>query len=97
MPPKPKEKPPTKKWGAVDRATLRTLINKGIVEIDNLSVAYIDGIWDEHFSHRDPRNFRCNFRDFVAAFLLELEFEGARRQEQEGKTFTFDCFVNILC
>ena len=95
MPPKRKEKPQTKKWGAVDRAALRTLINEGIVEIDDLSVNYIDGVWDEYFRHRDPRNFRRNFRDFVAAYLLELEVEGARRREQEGKSFVFDCCFNI--
>ena len=42
------------------------------------------------------RNFWCNFRDFVAVYLLELEFDRARRQEEGiGKSFTFDFFVNI--
>ena len=95
MPPKPKEKPPTKKWGAADRAALRTLINEGIIEMDNLSVAYINGVWDKHFSHQDPRNFCRNFCNFVAAYLLELEFEGARRIQEEGKLFAFDCCINI--
>ena len=31
------------------------------------------------FGHRDKRNFRRNFRDYLAAWYLEIEYSGARR------------------
>ena len=84
MPPKATNK--TKNWGEPDRDHLYDLIQTGQVDIGDLSLENIEAVRQEHFRHRDIRNFRQNFKDFSAAFDLEAEYRGARRiRGGEGK------------
>ena len=73
---------PPKKWGKVDKAALQDLIDDGTVDVSDLSVRTIDAIRDEYFRHREKKNFRRNFRDFIAANALELEYSSARRRQR---------------
>ena len=84
MPPKATTK--TKKWGQSDKDNLTDLIQAGLVDIEDLSLDNIDTVRQDHFRHRSVKNFRRNFKDFSAAFNLEAENSGARRNEGgEGK------------
>ena len=73
---------PTKKWGKADKAALSRLIDDRDVDIFDTSTANIDSVGAAHFPHREKRNFRRNFRDFVAVNALELEYSGARRRQR---------------
>jgi hypothetical protein len=77
MPPKATKK--TKNWGEPDRDHLNDLIQTGHVDIGDLSLENIEAVRQEHFRHRDIRNFHQNFKDFSAAFDLEAEHRGTRR------------------
>ena len=79
MPPKTTNK--TKNWGQADRDLLSELIHTGQVDIGDLSLENIEAVREEHFRHRDIRDFCQNFKDFSAAFDLEAEYSGARRNE----------------
>ena len=81
MPPKAT----TKKWGQADRDHLNDLINRQLVDITNTTYQNIEQVRLAHFRHRDPKNFRRNFRDFAAAWDLEIEYSGAQRRESGGK------------
>ena len=85
MPPKTTNK--TKNWGQADRDLLSELIHTGQVDIRDLSsLGNIKAVREEHFRHRDVRNFRQNFKDFSAAFDLEAEYSGVRcNKGGEGK------------
>ena len=84
MPPKATTK--TKNWGQSDKDNLTDLIQAGLVDIEDLSLENIEAVRQEHFRHRSVKNFRRNFKDFSAAFDLEAEYSGARRNEGgEGK------------
>jgi hypothetical protein len=85
MPNHPPGEVTVKKWGKVDRIALTDLIKEGEVDITNLTTAYIDKVNSDFFPHRDKRNFRRNYRDFAAAWDLEAEYSGARRQESAGE------------
>jgi hypothetical protein len=85
MPNHPPGEVTVKKWGKVDRIALTDLIKEGEVDITNLTSAYIDKVNSDFFPHRDKRNFRRNYRDFVAAWDLEAEYSGARRQASAGE------------
>ena len=76
MPPKATNK--TKKWGEPDRDHLYELIQTRQVDIGDLSLENIEAVRQEHFRHRDIRNFRRNFKDFFAVFDLEAEYRGTR-------------------
>ena len=80
MPPKA-----TKKWGQADRDLLAKLIHRQQINITDTSLNNIEQVRIAHFRHPDPKNFRRNFRDYLAAFDLEVEYSGARRCESGGK------------
>jgi hypothetical protein len=69
----------TKKWGQADRDLLADLTNRQLIDITNTSHQYIKQVRDLHFLHWDKKNFRRNFRDYSAAWDLEIEYSGARR------------------
>ena len=84
MPPNATNK--TKKWGEPDRDHLYELIQTGQVDIGDLSHENIEAVRQEHFRHHNIRNFCQHFKDFSAAFDLEAEYRGARRNRGgEGK------------
>ena len=80
MPPKA-----TKKWGQADRDLLAKLIHRQLVDITDTSLDNIERVRIAHFRHRDPKNFCRNYRDYLAAFDLEVEYSGARRCVSGGK------------
>ncbi len=84
FPPMP-PKGTTKKWGQADRDHINDLINRQLVDITNTTYQNIKQVRLAHFRHRDPKNFRPNFRDFAAAWDLEIEYSGARRRKSGGK------------
>ena len=94
--PPPPGKVKIKKWGKVNRRALTNLIEEGEVDITNLTAAYIDTVRSDFFSHRDKSNFRRNFRDFAAAWDLEAEYSGARRQESAGKSRVCPIFYSLF-
>ncbi len=77
MPPKATTK--TKKWGQADRDLLANLTNRQLIDITDTSLQNIEQVRELHFRHRDKKNFRRNFRDYSAAWDLEIEYSGARR------------------
>jgi hypothetical protein len=80
MPPKT-----TKNWGQADRDLLADLTNRQLIDITDTSYQNIEQVRDLHFRHRDKKNFRNYFRNYSAAWDLEIEYSGARRNEGEGK------------
>ena len=83
MPPKATTK--TKKWGQADRDLLANLTNRQLIDITDTSLQNIEQVRDLHFRHRDKKNFCTNFRNYSAAWDLEIEYSGARCNEGEGK------------
>jgi hypothetical protein len=75
MPPKA-----TKNWGQADRDLLSNLTNGQLINITDTTHQNIDieQVRDLHFWHRDKRNFRRNFLDYLAAWDLEFEYSSAR-------------------
>jgi hypothetical protein len=61
-----------------------SLNNTGNVDIFNSSLENIKTIWREHFPHREPKNFRNNFRNFAAVWALKSEYTRARLAEEAG-------------
>ena len=84
---------PPKKWGKVDKAALQDLIDDGTVDVNDLSARTIDAIRNEYFRHLEKKNFRRNFRDFVAANALETEDSGARRWQRGESSCCFYFFI----
>jgi hypothetical protein len=84
----------TKNWGQADKDLLNDLINRQQIDITDTSLDNIERVRAAHFRHRDKRNFRRNFRDFAAAWDLEIEYSGARRRESGGKMRRF--IINIF-
>jgi hypothetical protein len=77
MPPKATTK--TKKWGQADRDLLADLTNRQLIDITDTSLQNIEQVRGLHFWHCDKKNFRTNFRNYSAAWDLEVEYSGARR------------------
>ena len=75
----------TKNWGQADKDLLADLTNRQLIDITDTSHQNIEQVRDLHFWHRDKRNFRRNFHDYSAAWDLEIEYSGARRNRGEGK------------
>jgi hypothetical protein len=75
----------TKNWGQADKDLLADLTNRQLIDITDTSHQNIEQVRDLHFRHRDKRNFRRNFHDYSAAWDLEIEYSGARRNRGEGK------------
>ncbi len=84
MPDNPPSQPTTKYWGKAEKVSLTSLVNTGNVDIFNSPLENIETVWREHFPHREPKNFRNNFRNFTAAWALESEYTGARLGEEVG-------------
>ncbi len=82
---------PPKKWGA-----LQDLIDDGAVDVNDLSTRMIDAIHDEYFCHREKKNFRRNFRDFVAANALKTEYSGAKRRQRGELSRYLSIFYYII-
>ena len=74
MPPKA-----TKNWGQADKDLLADLVNRQLVDITDTTHQNIEQVRDLHFWHRDKKNFHRNFHDYSAAWDLEIEYSGARR------------------
>ena len=69
----------TKNWGQADKDLLADLVNRQLVDITDTTHQNIEQVRDLHFWHRDKKNFRHNFRNYSAAWDLEIEYSGARR------------------
>jgi uncharacterized protein (DUF2461 family) len=76
MPPKATTK--TKKWGQANRDLLANLTNRQLIDIIDTTYPNIDQVRDLHFRHRDKKNFHRNFRDYSAAWDLEVEYSEVR-------------------
>jgi hypothetical protein len=72
-------------WGQADKDLLNDLINLQLINITDTSLSNIEQVRNAHFGHRDKRNFRRNFRNFAAAWDLEIVYSGTRRHESGGK------------
>jgi hypothetical protein len=84
MPDNPLSQPTTKYWGKAEKVSLTSFVNTSNVHIFNSSFKNIKTVRREHFPHREPKNFRSNFRNFAAAWALESEYTGARLGEEAG-------------
>ena len=80
-PPPMQPNPKGKQWGPADKKFLNNLIRDNCVNILDTSLQNIKDVPLECFSHRNPRNFCQNFRDFAASLVLETEYTGARQGE----------------
>jgi len=76
MPPKATNR--TKKWGQADRDLLANLTNRQLIDITDTTHQNIEQVRDLHFQHHDKKNLRNNFRNYLAAWDLEIEYSGAR-------------------
>jgi hypothetical protein len=81
----PKETNKTRKWGQADRDLLADLINRQLIDITDTTYPNIDQVRDLHFRHHDKRNFRRNFREYSAAWDLEIEYRYSGAQHNGGK------------
>ena len=77
MPPKATTK--TKKWVQANRDLLADFTNRQLIDITNTTYPNIDQVKDLHFLHRNKKNFCRNFRKYSAAWDLEIEYGGMRR------------------
>ena len=75
----PKEAKSTKNWGQADRDLLADLTNRQLIDITDTTYQNIEQVRYLRFRHRDKKNFRKNFRNYSAAWDLEIEYSGARR------------------
>jgi hypothetical protein len=75
----------TKQLGKVDKAALHKFVVDGYVNIKDLPMENIDSSQAQYFSECTQHNFRPNFKDFTAAFDLELGLARARQEPAEGK------------
>ena len=80
--------PKVKKWGKADKKILFNHIRTGTVNIEDLSLANIERVRRDFFSHQTSGNFRRNFCNYAARLNFEESYHGARRRaaEEEGKT-----------
>jgi hypothetical protein len=85
----PKATTRTKKWGQADRDLLVDLTNRQLIDITDTSLQNIEQVRDLHFWHRDKKNFRTNFRNYSAAWDLEIEYSGARRNGGKMRRLIF--------
>ncbi len=90
MPPKA-----TKNWGQADKDLLANLINTQQIDITNTTLENIEQVRNLHFRHRKSKNFRRNFRDYSAAWDLEIEDSGVQRSEGGGKMQCLHLLINL--
>jgi hypothetical protein len=67
-----------KSWGQADKDRLADLINGHQIDITNITLPNIKQVRLAHFRHHDTKNFFWNFRDYLAAWDLEVDYSGAR-------------------
>jgi len=72
----PKATTKTKNWGQADKDLLADLVNRQLIDITDTTHQNIEQVGDLHFRHRDKKNFCRNFRDYLAAWDLEIEYSG---------------------
>jgi hypothetical protein len=84
----PKEINKSRNWGQADKDHLAELIDTQQIDITDISYQNIEQVRELHFRHRSKHNFRRNFRDYSAAWDLEIEYSGARRRNG-GKRLRF--------
>jgi hypothetical protein len=75
----------TKNWGQADKDLLANLINTQQIDITDTTLENIEQVRNLHFWHCESKNFRMNFRYYLAAWDLEIEYSGAQRSEGGGK------------
>jgi hypothetical protein len=80
----PKKAKSTKNWGQADRDLLANLTNRQLIDITDTTCQNIEQVRDLHYRHHDKKNFRNNFRNYLAAWDLKIEYSGARRNDGEG-------------
>jgi len=84
----PKEINKSRNWGQANKDYLAELINTGKIDITDCSYQNIEQVRDLHFWHRAKLNFRRNFHEYSAGWVLEIEYSGARRRNG-GKMWRF--------
>ncbi len=84
-------KPTTKQWGEADRA-FHQLIAEGRVDIEDLSMENIGSVQKQHFAFHTQQYFQRNFKDFTAAYNLELGVAG-----QDKSLTKVRCAFVFLC
>ena len=90
---KKKKETKTKQWGKLDREKLATLIRDKDADIEDTSIPYIDEVRDQHFLHRERRNFIRNYREFAAAWDTEVALNGERKKAASKGKLTI---INII-
>jgi hypothetical protein len=71
MPPEPKAK--AKQWEKADKKYLFDLVRIGDIDITNTLYKIIEDVQKTFFDHRDVKNFRRNFCNFVASLGLKTK------------------------
>ncbi len=71
--------------GQADKDLLNDLINRQLINITDTSLDNIEQVRATHFWHRVKRNFQRNFRNFLAAWDLKIEYSGVPRRKSGGK------------
>jgi len=72
-------------WGKAGRAALAELIRNGDVDIDDISIHYIDSVQAKYFGHLKRRNFHRNYWEFAAAWDTEVALNGERKKAAASK------------
>ena len=94
---KKKKETKTKQWGKLDRENLATLIRDKDGDIEDTSIPYIDEVRDQHFPHRERRNFIRNYREFAAAWDTEVALNGERKKAaNKGKLTIINIIIWLL-
>ena len=84
-------------WGNVDKEKHMDLIKECRINIANTSLSNIEEVRTIHFRHPDARNFHRNFRNYLAAWDLEVEYSGAKRIEGGSKMRRLLMLFFCLC
>jgi hypothetical protein len=94
MPPHPP--PKVKKWGEADERILYyELFRTDAVDIADTLIVNIERVCLAHFKHRSSKNFRRNYRNYIARLELEDTYHGTRqRAAEEGKLRV--CFMIFI-
>ena len=79
----PKETTKTKMWGQADKDLLADLTIRQLINFTDTTPQNIEQVRELHFRHHDKNNFRRNFRDYSAAWDLEIKYSGT--QHNGGK------------
>ena len=70
----------TKRWNKADHEKFRRLVQKGKIDIDNITPAFIDKIRTKHgWDIRTVHNFRANYKKCVNTLRVARDLKGARQ------------------